>query len=1282
MGPGGEQPPEQRTPLRPVGEAVHQEAHASGEARINQAARDLHLHYQNGVRGARRVTAGTRTQECPYPGLTAFGREQARWFFGRDQLTAELTARLDARLRTGGVQVVMAPSGAGKSSLLHAGLLAELADGALPGSNRWPTIVFTPTAHPPAALATQIAALTGADPASLTQELAARSQPAEAVLCQALLGHDGGEGSAGRLVVVVDQFEELFTLCTDDQQRRRFIELLSGLASPRSEAGADAHPLGLVVVGVRADSLTAWADHSLLRAALQDSPLVVGPMSDTELREAILYPAQDVGLDVGPGLVELLLRDLGNTATTVGESEVTGYEAGRLPLLAHALRATWQQRHGHTLTVKGYQNTGGIHRAVATSADRIFTGLEPAGRRVARTLFLRLVRIGDGTEDTRRRVARSDLLRGLDPSVGPVLDAFTRGRLLTQEKETVEITHEALLRAWPLLRQWVDNDRAGNLLRQELDEATAIWNRDHRDPAGLYRGNRLEAARAWAGSNAHEGDLSPAASAFLDASTQQERRAARLRRARLVLLFVLVFAVFGAAVVAFQQRATAQSERDTATFNQVIAQADRLRGTDISLAAQLDLTAYRMRPTPDLRTALITMGSVALATPMAGHTDAVNAVAFSPDGHTVVSGSTDRTVQLWDVADPAQAKPRGPLLTGHTDSVLSVAFSPDGHTLASGSADRTVRLWNVTDPARPMPVSSPLAGHTDSVDAVAFSPDGRTLASGSADRTVWLWNVTDPAHRTPLGPPLTGHTDTVRAVVFSPDGRTLASGSVDGTVRLWNVTDPARPMPVSSPLAGHTDSVDAVAFSPDGRTLASGGDRTVRLWNVTDPAHPTPLGPPVTGHTDYVHAVAFSPDGRALASCSSDRTVRLWNVTDLAHAVPLGPPLTGHTNWVNAVAFSPDGHSLASGSTDHTTRLWNIPSALMTGHTDIVSSVAFSPDGHTLATGSHDRTVRLWNVTDPAHPVSLGTLLAGHTGYVNAVAFSSDGRILAGGSADQTVRLWNMTDPAHPSRLGDPTPSGMTGYTGPVVAVAFSPDGHTLATGNSDRTVRLWNVSDPTHPTPLGQPLTGHTDPVRAVAFSPDGRTLASGSGDQTVRLWNASDPTHPTPLGQPLTGHTDWVNAVAFSPDGHTLVSGSSDQTVRLWNVTDPTHPTPLGQPLTGHTNSVTSVAFNPDGHTLASGSGDQTVRLWNVTDPTHPTPLGQPLTGHTDTVVAVAFSPDGHTLASSSHDRTVRLWRMNVNQTIRRICTATANTLTPAAWEQYVSPDLPYRPPCRGFP
>ncbi|MGH3722089.1 MAG: helix-turn-helix domain-containing protein [Pseudonocardiaceae bacterium] len=1201
---------------------------------------------------------------CPYPGLAAFGPDQSRWFFGRDQATGDLVSRLDDRLAGGGLSVVVAPSGAGKSSLLAAGLIPALARGALPGSRVWPVVAITPGAHPLAALVARVVERTGVVRDEVVVGDPDRFVAFLAGVVARYTGKLGETSGSVRVVLIVDQFEEVFTECRAESERQVFIAALGAAA----RGG-----VALVVLGVRADFYGLCLAYPVLLAALR-SPVALGPMNAEQLREVIARPALVEGLGLEPGLVELLLRDLGVAET----ADAAGYDPGALPLLAHALRATWRGREGRTLTVAAYRRTGGIRRALDTTAENAYTQLGPAERRLARQVLLRLVSVSDqgGAGDTRRRCPRVRLVEALPGSVDRVVEVFGRARLLTFDTTSVEITHEALLRAWPRLRRWIDTDRAGNLIRQELDAAATVWDREGRDPAGLYRGNRLEAARTWAASRSSEGDLSPAASAFLTASTRQEHSAARLRRTVLVVLSVLALVASGAAAVALHQTTAAHQERDTAIFNQITAQADRLRSTDTSLAAQLDLTAYRIRPkNQDLYTALITDAGTAMSTPLEGHRSTVRAVAFSPAGPILASGGDDGTVRLWNVTDSTHPRPLGQPLIGRTTKVNAVAFSPDGRILASGGENQPVQLWNMADPAQPTPLSPTLTDHTNTVLSVAFSSDGRTLASGGDNGEVRLWNLADPAHPTPLGTPLTGTTRAVNAMAFSPDGRTLAGGSDDRVIRLWNVADPTHPTVLGQPLAGFHRQVNAVVFSPDGRTLASGGtDQAVRLWNVTDPAHPTPLGPPLADRTNYVNTVAFNPDGHILAVGSDDGKVRLWKVNDATHPMLLGPPLAGHGSYVNAVAFSPDGRTLASVSSDRVIRLWNIPAALITGHTHSVSSVAFNSYGHTLATAGTDGTVQLWDVSAPTRPRPLGQCLSGHPEPVRAVVFSPDGRTLASGGDDHSVRLWNVTDPSHPTLLGELSP----GHTDSVRAVVFSPDGRTLATGSRDHTVRLWNVSDPTHPASLGQLPSDDADSVNTVAFSPDGRTLASGGDNPMVRLWDVTDPTHPISLGHLPPGHTKAVNTVVFSPDGRTLATGGRDHTVRLWNVSDPTHPVSLGQLPSDDADSVNTVAFSPDGRTLATGTRDQTVRLWTVTDPAHPLPLGTPLAGHTSFVNAVAFSPDGHTLASGSEDHTVHLWELNVDQAIQRICAVTTNTLTPATWERYVSPDLPYHPPC----
>ncbi|KAG8995954.1 POC1 centriolar protein A [Tulasnella sp. 427] len=488
----------------------------------------------------------------------------------------------------------------------------------------------------------------------------------------------------------------------------------------------------------------------------------------------------------------------------------------------------------------------------------------------------------------------------------------------------------------------------------------------------------------------------------------------------------------------------------------------------------------------------------------------IYSIAFSPDGKRIASGSSDRTMRLWDAETGQQL---GGPLEGHTDAVDSVAFSPDGKRIASGSRDRTVRLW---DAETGQQSGDPLEGHTDGVIFVAFSPDGKRIASGSWDKTVRLWDAETGQQS---GEPLEGHTYSVTSVAFSPDGKRIASGSWDGTVRLW---DAETGQQSGEPFEGHSAGVASVAFSPDGKRVASGSsDRTVRL---SDAETGQQLGGPLEGHTDAVDSVAFSPDGKRIASGSRDRTVRLW---DAETGQQSGDPLEGHTYAVNSVAFSPDGKRIASGSWDGTVRLWDAETGqqsgdTLEGHSAGVSSVAFSPDGKRIASGSRDGTVRLWNAETGQQS---GEPLEGHTDWILSVAFSPDGKRIASGSWNGTVPVW---DAETGQQLGQP----LEGHTRAVSSVAFSPDGKRIASGSWDGTVRLWDAETGQH---LGEPLEGHTNWITSVAFSMDGKRIASGSWDGTVRLWDAKTGQH---LGEPLTGPTNWITSVAFSPDGKTILT------------------------------------------------------------------------------------------------------------------------------------------------
>ncbi|MDO0913067.1 hypothetical protein QQM39_20085 [Streptomyces sp. DT2A-34] len=1241
---------------------------------------------------------------CPYRGLASYRQQDAGWFFGRERSTASLVAQLRAAGKNGGLVMLVGASGAGKSSLLNAGLVPALQSGALSGESSRSSVVaqLVPGADPLAELTRRIPELadvvtsagdegrsSGDEDGSLGDEdgLADRSvagaEEGNSELAEA--GGPGGQASytdfvqatrdavltwARRAsptavpgpsgtptppVLIVDQFEETFTLCPDEADRRTFIQLLHAACTP-VEPGGPAP--ALVVLGIRADFYEQCLGHPELADALQHRHMVLGPLTTAELREAVTGPAKAVGLELEPGLAELIVREVS------ADGPRGTHHAGVLPLLSHALLATWQRRKAGRLTLAGYRAAGGIQGAVAATAERAWSGLDPAARTAARLLLLRLVRLGEDTQATRRRGTRRQLAaESTDPGkTEESLEALVRARLVTLDAETVEITHEALLHAWPRLRDWIDEDRQGNLLRQRLEEDGRAWEESGRDSSLLYRGSRLGQAHSWARS-AGDTFLTRSAMEFLAAAVRLRRRTVWISRGAVAALVALAMVAVGSAVVAWQQR-------DDALFAQVLAEADRFQYSDPSLSAQLDLVAHRLRPDDeDTTSRLISIVNAPLATPLLGHTGAVYLTTFSPNGKLLATASYDRTVRLWDVADRERPKPLGKPLTGHKSWVSSAVFSPDGHTLASAGDDGTVRLWDVRDPNRPRPLGAPLTGHKGTIYLIAFSPDGRTLASVSEDRTVRLWNVADPERPEALAT-LTGAGAAVRSVAFSPDGDTLAAGGDDKTIRLWDVSEPDRPKALST-LTGHTALVHSVAFSPDGRTLASGSsDDTIRLWDVSDPRHGSQLGSPLTGHTGPVWSVAFNPAGTMLAAASADSTASLWNVSDREYPSQVGEPLAGASGEMYALGFSPDGRTLATGSGDSKVRLWSIPTADMIG-----GNGAFRPDGKVLATAARDGRIRLWDVRDPARPVALSKpFLPGDTGQRSQV-FSPDGRTLAVTTGEQSVRLWNVSDPARPVAYDSPIML-RTRFMGPD-ALAYSPDGRTLATAYDDRTLRLWNVSDPAHVVPLGPPITGHTGYINSLAFSPDGRTLASGSADATIRLWKVTDPRRPTLLGAPLTGHTGPVNALAYSPDSHTLASGSDDDTVRLWDVTDPGEATPHGDPLTGHTEAVVSLTFSEGGRYLATGGNDNTVRLWNVTSPSDASAMGQAMSPNAKTGNFLSFSPTSHMLGVSSGTDTIRLWNLDVDQAIRRVCSTTQGVLTREKWNEYL-PRLSYEPPC----
>ena len=882
--------------------------------------------------GPRPVGAVTAS---PYRGLAVFQEQDAAFFFGREAATAQVQDRMSQLLAGAGLLVVSGVSGAGKSSLLRAGVLPRIREAGLaaaPGSRFWPCLVFTPTRAPLDELALRVGLLAGADATAVRRGLAA--DPAwfaltarQAALARPLGLAGDSDGSAAerdqpsqqrRVLLVVDQFEEVFTQCPDEGQRRAFITALHAAAT--AGHGPDQAPAALVVLGMRADFEARCADYPQLADPIQDRYLVTA-MTERQLRMAITEPAKKAGSKVDDDLVGVLL-------TEVRQGQPGAFGAGVLPLLSHSLDQAWRSRTGEALTLAEYERAGGIEGAVAASAQRAYDQLTPGQQAAARQVFLRLAATSPEGVDTADRTSRAELTEGKSTAeaqdVEAVLEAFAAERLLTLAAGTVEISHEALLTAWPLLRDtWLADTHTDRIVRTRLHHTAAEWARNSRDPSYLYSGSLLQAATDTAArigaEPARHPPLSQTEHDFLLASDRAHRHRARRRQGLVALLSALVLGFAAATVVAIHAGQQVAHRLDVVTSRQLNSQSRLIGDANPALSKLLSVAAWRINPSGQARSAMhaaaVRPGIAVL--PVMG---VVNSVAFSPDGKTLADGDVYGNVQLWDIAT---LKETSALPT--PDVVNSVAFSPDGKTLATGSTDGSARLWYV---ATSQQAGGPLTAHAGGVNSVAFSPDGKTLAAGNNDGTVRLWDVA--THRS-IGGPLTSHAGGVNSVTFSPDGKTLAAGNKDGTSQLWEV---ATHQPIGGPLTGQSGPVNSVAFSPDGKTLATGSaDDTVLLWDM---ATHRLIGDPLTnGQAGGVSSAAFSPDGKTLAAGFGDSTVWLW---DVATRRPIGGPFTGHTGGVNSVAFGRDGKTLASGSSDQTVRFWNVaaPRQNMTQTTNLV----------------------------------------------------------------------------------------------------------------------------------------------------------------------------------------------------------------------------------------------------------------------------------------------------------------------------------------------------------
>jgi WD40 repeat protein/energy-coupling factor transporter ATP-binding protein EcfA2 len=1209
---------------------------------------------------------------CPYLGLQTFGGSQKAIFFGRTILINEMVEKL----KYGRFLAIVGPSGSGKSSVVQAGLLPQLQDGALHGSRAWR---YYPTIVP------------GADPlASLMRALKPEDVPMADWMVDITSQYEQNASHLVNLidqtsdepaVLFIDQFEELFTICQDEQKRRAFIiTLLNLVQAPKTRH--------TVIITMRTDLESSLVQIPALQAEYEKAQVRVTAMKANELREVIEKPAELVGLKFEENLVEELV------------GEVLGKPAA-LPLLQFTLLTLWERRDHNRVTWAAYRRIGGSGQALANSADAFYDNLPPTDQTIARQILLGIIRPTVEQRITADRLTRALLCEKINQpnaDIERVIVALLDARLLrlipgaTPADDQIGLAHESVVTIWPRLMGWIEESRVAQRQRLRLATTAEQWQALGRPSGVLLSGLLLEEARQYEDLNdletffvnaseaaAHREQLerearqqreleqartlAEAERQRAEESNRAARRLARLSAALAVIFILALVAAFWAArngaiarqnattardnaAIAEGLRIEAEASAATAVAAQLTAQGDAnlrataeanareqrdvaetsareaelARATAVASAAQAEASAAQAEANAreaEAQTRLATARELAAA--------AIEQLSSDPQlGLLLAIEAVNRTLPVDDSAAAEaedalyralQASQLQMTLSGHTDWLSDVTFSPDGRYLATASYDNRVKLWD----AQTGQELRTFDDHSRVVNGLAFSPDSRLLASGGSDGFIIVRDL-ETGDRMAV---INGNDGPVNSVAFGPDGIRLAAANANATVRVWDT----RARRGIFNLRGHDAPVQDVAFNASGNQLASAGeDGRIIIWNMEN-GSPVYSVNPSPDDPIAANAVAFNPEGNRVIAAYNDGVARVWAFANDG----LIFNLIGHASQVFDVAFSPDGQLMATASGDGKAKVWDAATGLnlytLSGHNGTVSAVIFSPDGSQLATASQDTTARIWN-SESGLDVFV---LSRHRRPVNAAVFNADGSLVATASDDRTARVW---DAATGSVLYT-----FPNHNGAVQSVAFSPNGELLATAANDGYVRLWDLSNGL----LRMPLLPHNGPVYWVTFDADSNRLVTASEDGQVRIWNTLN----SSLLQSFAQETA-VNSAQFSPDQTQLATAGASGAVNLWDVNSGE----LLQTLAGHAGPVNELAFSQDGRRLATAGGDGTARVWDLGSGE----LLRTFSGHTGPVTSVAFSPGGGRLATASVDRTAKLWNTQTGQVLRTLLGHTA--------------------------